>query len=731
MAPRIRDHDWSATPLGPIGRWPHGLRTAAELMLASAAPVFVGWDDELTALYNDGYAAIAGAKHPDALGAAFAAGWPEVAADFAPVLEALRRGESRHFVDTPLPLAGRPGRPVSWFTFALTPLRDDAGRVCGIYCNATETTERVLADQRLRDSYRALADGIDQAFCVIEMIYEGERAADYRVCEVNQAFVAQSGLGDVVGRRMRAIAPAHEQFWYDFYGSVDRARVPRRTEHRAEALGRWFRSHAIPIGPPEGHRLAVLFDDITERKRDDAALREIEERQRLTIELVPALLWSTSADGAEVSLNEGWRARTGQSAAETQCGGWVDAIHPDDRPDTLAALAEAFLSGEPLERQHRVRQAGGDYRWHLVRQLPVRDSAGTITGWFGAAVDFHDSKLAELALRATERRLQTLIEGVPQLVWRAVDGGHWTWASRQWTEYTGQAEADSHDWGWLDPVHPDDRERVTAIWAGAIGRGEFHADYRICHRTEKRYRWFQTRATPVRGDDGAIIEWIGTSTDVDDLRQLQARQELLVAELQHRTRNLIGIVRSTAQRTGSTSTDLADFRTRFRDRLEALARVQGLLSRLEEVDRVDFDELIRSEMAALDGAAEKVALKGPTGIKLRSSTVQILAMALHELTTNALKHGALSVPQGRLRIGWHVAGAAEAGGRPCLHIDWREEGLTLDPGQHTARRGGGRDLIERALPYQLGAETSFTMTPGGVHCTIALAISSRAPQGEQ
>ncbi|MBB6165563.1 PAS domain-containing protein [Rhizobium wenxiniae] len=470
--------------------------------------------------------------------------------------------------------------------------------------------------------------------------------------------------------------------------------------------------------------LARLAADFIVRIRADAALRESEERQRLTVELVPALLWSASPDGQEVTLNEGWLAHTGPSEADGQNNGWLNAVHPDDLPATQAALEYAFVTGEPLERQQRIGKAGDGWRWHLVRQVPVRDEDGAITRWFGAAVDIHESKLAEQALRETELRLQSLVEGVPQHVWRAVDGGHWTWASPQWTEFTGQAEPDSHAWGWLDPVHPDDRAGVKEIWGGAIERGSFQADYRIFNMVEDRYRWFQTRATAVRDDSGAIIEWLGTSTDVDDLRGLQERQQVLVAELQHRTRNLMGVVRSTANRTGETSKDFADFKDRFRDRLEALARVQGLLSRLNETDRIAFDELIQTEIAAMHGSGERVSLDGPSGIRLRSSMVQTLAMALHELATNAVKYGALGQPDGHLAISWRMV-EADRRGQPRLRIEWRESGVKM-PAPNSLPQGGGqgRELIERALPYQLSAETSFELGPDGVHCTITIPVSA-------
>jgi PAS domain S-box-containing protein len=337
------------------------------------------------------------------------------------------------------------------------------------------------------------------------------------------------------------------------------------------------------------------------RSRTEAALRGSEEQQHLTLQLVPALLWWTDPSGRLISPNEQWKLYTGQRRADTRDFGWLDAIHPDDVEATRAAFERAFATGEPLQRQLRIRQAVNGYRWHLVRQVPVRDESGTITRWFGAAIDVHE------------------------------------------------------------------------------------------------------------------------------LRELHERQEVLVAELQHRTRNLMGVVRSMADKTMARSTDLLDFRARYNDGLAALARVQNLLSRIVEGERITFDDLIRSEMAALDGSAEKVTLEGPKSVALPSTAVQIFALALHELATNAVKYGAFSQPRGRLDVRWRLDRALDDS--PWLHVDWREHGVAAP--SKNASPGSGRELIERALPYQLGARTTYVMEEDGVHCTISLPVSEWQELGDK
>jgi two-component sensor histidine kinase len=210
------------------------------------------------------------------------------------------------------------------------------------------------------------------------------------------------------------------------------------------------------------------------------------------------------------------------------------------------------------------------------------------------------------------------------------------------------------------------------------------------------------------------------------LRESQERLGSVVAELQHRTRNLISVVGTVANRTVRASKTLDDFKASFQDRLGVLGRAHGLLFRAKEGSRVTFDELIETELAAQSvraGDDGQVMLDGPKGIRLRSRTVQPLAMALHELMTNAVKYGALNQPNAHLTVRWRQETLADSG-EPWLHLDWKESGVEMPPLDAKPQGSGqGRELIERVLPYQFDAQTTFAMEPDGVHCTISLPIS--------
>lgn len=214
-------------------------------------------------------------------------------------------------------------------------------------------------------------------------------------------------------------------------------------------------------------------------------------------------------------------------------------------------------------------------------------------------------------------------------------------------------------------------------------------------------------------------------TRIDNHQRLErTSRELQIAarELQHRVKNILANVHALARRTAAAAPDLKRFMAAFEDRLHGLARTQELL--LESPDQdLQLSGLIRRELEA-HGAEEgaNYTLDGePAAIGARAMLV--LGLAIHELATNAVKHGALAHPGGQIGISWHAEPQGEA---PTLRIEWRETGIA--PRAGTPRRGVGRDIIENTIPYMLGGRVEWQIEPAGVACTIILPAQPPATE---
>jgi PAS domain S-box-containing protein len=406
------------------------------------------------------------------------------------------------------------------------------------------------------------------------------------------------------------------------------------------------------------------------------------------------------------------------------------------RPAAMLFTPEDRESGAPRQEFETALSRGHapDVRWHQHRSgsrvyiegsvWPLTDANGAPKGFLKIGQDMTLRRQHEIALMESEERFRLLATTVPHLVFRSTTEGRRTWASPQWTAYTGMNDEQSEGYGWLEAIHPDDREVALVKWDEAGEDGEtYYGEHRIRRKQDGMYRWHQTRAVPIRFSMDGPNEWVGSASDIHDMRQLQERQGILVGELQHRTRNLLAVVRSIASQTASTVESLHEFQAAFDRRLGALSRVQGLLSRTEG-EAVTVESLLRMELDAVTNDWSRIEVDGPR-VLVGDGTLQTLTLVIHELSTNAARHGALSDPQGRIVIHWFRRDDRE-GDAGHLVIEWREKfsARTPDPARP---RGFGRQLIEEAIPYQLGASTRFILEETGLHCVLSLPLD---PQEE-
>jgi two-component system, chemotaxis family, CheB/CheR fusion protein len=363
----------------------------------------------------------------------------------------------------------------------------------------------------------------------------------------------------------------------------------------------------------------------------------------------------------------------------------------------------------------------------MARVLPYRSIDNYIGGAVLTFVNITPLSRAQQALRESEERFRAVADLVPDLLWSSDPSGSADWFNRRWLEFTGRSIEAAQGFGWIEVVHPEDREESLRNFRSAVASGKPFVQQHRIRGKDGSHRWFLARAEPRRDEAGRIIQWLGAITDIHDqrtaldtLRDSESRTKLLLAELQHRVRNTLAVIRSIARRTATTSETVDDYAAHLDGRLDAYARVQAVVTR-DPTAGIDLEQLVADELlahAAHEGE-QVTRIEGPP-IRLHPKAAETMALAVHELATNAVKYGALSAEDGHVKVTWTIEKAD--GAPPRLVFSWNETGVKLS-GEAPTRRGFGTELIERTLAYQLEAEASLRFGPDGVNCTIALPLN--------
>ena len=251
-------------------------------------------------------------------------------------------------------------------------------------------------------------------------------------------------------------------------------------------------------------------------KRDAEAA--VEERLRLIIDTIPTIIWRKFPDGTADFLNQRFREYTGLSLQQGLGWGWINAFHPDDR--SMEEWREALAAGKPFEKEVRLRRADGEYRWFLIRGVPVRDEQGNIIEWYGLTDEIEDLKTAE-------DRVRLIVNTIPTMAWSVQANGGLDFVNKRWLEYTGLSfeEALNNPTGTL---HPQDLARVMDKWLVDMAAGQSSEDEMRLRSADGEYRWFLVRTAPLCDEQGNVLKWYGVSIDIEDRKRLELQSVALV-----------------------------------------------------------------------------------------------------------------------------------------------------------------------------------------------------------
>jgi PAS domain S-box-containing protein len=660
--------------------------------------------------------------------------------DRLPMQVAVRTGAA--VTDADLNLAFDDGR-VLHLLGNVVPLRDAAGRVRGAVGVFVDVTERRRSEAALRESeerFRSMADSTPAMVWVAEP--DGRRTYFNRTW---LEFTGRPAAEQVGAGWADSLHPGDRGRYLAAYTAALAARRPFEIEYRLvrhDGAARWVLARGVPRLDPSGAFAGFvgLCLDVTDRRQAEDRVRESEEQFRQLADSMPQIVFAARPDGTVDYFNHRWYEYTGFPADSPEGeAGWA-AVHDPDRLDAVREVwLRAVAAGKPYQIEYRLRRHDGEWRWHLGRALPVRDADGQIVRWYGTNTDIHDAKLAAEALQVSEARFRTLTEAVPQMVWTADPAGEVTFFNRRWDEYTGLPLEAGRKARWADsPLHPDDADRVRAGWQLAVAGGaDRHSSEFRLRGAGGEYRWMLSAAVPLRGPDGAVTEWVGSLTDIDDQKrqahllermvrertaELETANGLLTAEVKDRqaAESQVRAVAAELERSNGelekfayvASHDLQEplrkiqafgdrLHTKCRDQLpdagkeyvdrmlSAAVRMRRLIDDLLTFSRVttqkrpfvrlNLDKLVRGVVSDLDvriGQAGGVVRVGPLPT-LDADPTQMRQL-FQNLIANAVKFHTPGVPP-VVEIGCEPVELPDAGGpRPGYRISVRDNGIGFD-----------------------------------------------------
>ncbi|MBC7772517.1 MAG: PAS domain S-box protein [Pyrinomonadaceae bacterium] len=613
---------------------------------------------------------------------------------------------------------------VTWANIAVSLVRDESGKPKYFVSVVEDISKRKLAELALRESEatnRALLEAVpDHLFRVNR---EGRYLAYHTSDESRLAVPPREFIGRLVSEVLSADRAAA---CMEALGKLFETQQPQTYEyafHGGPGASRYYEVRVVRCGPDEA---LLLVRDISPSKQAEFALQESEARYRELMEMLPMSV-TVYQGGAVAYVNKTAAQLFGHESGSDVAGrSFLSLIHPDDRADAARRADQIMATGgvQPLTRMRICAQDGVK---RVVEATYTRIIFDERPALLAMARDISDQLHSEGLLKQAQSRLSAVLERMPDVVLydSHPDGKFISPNVLNLLGYEAtQFIEDPTLFGKL--VHPEDAADVEAQMQELLGSGSPRSltlQFRV-RRADGRQIWLEDRMV---SHETAQSTWrvTGVLIDITERKSAEVRQRLMLAELDHRVKNNLAAVLSLADQSMRTTASPQEFYNAFVNRVRALARLHGALAQ-SHWQHIHLRSIVEQTLAAFHASdGSEVIIQGED-VELPGRIGSPLALTLHELATNAVKHGSLSTLHGRLEVSWQVV---EDHGKRTLHLTWKESrGPTV---LLPIRRGLGRDLIEGGLAHELGGKVKLSFPPEGVMCEIVFLIPADAADVRQ
>lgn len=465
--------------------------------------------------------------------------------------------------------------------------------------------------------------------------------------------------------------------------------------------------------------------DVTDLEEANEARRESDKRLAATYEAAMVGIAEVDERGRYVRVNDALCAILGRSRDQVVGTDLLEITHPEDRTveaEQYARQVRGELASYTTEKR-AVRPDGLVVHLH-VSSSSVRDEKGRFRYGVRVIQDVTERNRMEDEIQANERRLRELLEALPAAIYTTDAEGRITFYNQAAVDLSGREPVLGNDqwcvtWKlyWPDgtPMPHAECPMAVALRENRPVRGT----EAIAERPDGSRLSFAPYPMPLRDAEGRLVGAINMLVDITDRKEAEARQKVLIDELNHRVKNSLATVQSLAAQTAKHAQDLQDFSTKFEARIISLARAHDLLTKCSWIS-APLESLLQDIIAPYSSGQDRLRIGGPA-LDLNSRAALSLTMVLNELVTNAAKYGALGTPAGRLLVQWEISSGS------TLVIEWLEQGGPIV--NVPSRRGFGTRLIQRCVERDLDGSLDLRFEETGVRCRMTMPLSLLTAHG--